>query len=351
MNTAAHRTRLEPAVPEIGRWLAAARQLIPVPADHRSTTVDRRAALEILRCPPGILDLLVDNGLPSNGTGSEQAFDWHDLFNLGLYSGSGSSQPELTFKFALRWMSGPSASWLSARVWEMDMTVACGRDRCGDDPVWRIAKPVPELHGGHVIEWDLRPGAVQERDGILELTGATAPRLRITVQTLGERMELVSPELRQLIRTFMDRNLRWVRMPDAVLRRPEKAHADGVANCISASLELEQQIAAAGYEVRTRMGWIMGMLDIEHAWIEVRDDDGVVKAVDPVLALLGRMAPGAPADFCDACLGSRLSRVLPTGLRAGEPLTQHECGGSRAPVDRRVSIRARRENRAVEHAR
>jgi hypothetical protein len=349
VRAAALHTPLEWATPETRGWLAAVKGLVPVPADHRSPTVDRRGALEILRCSSGILDLLVEHGLPSSGAGSEQAFDWNDLFNLALYSGSGRSQPERTFRFALRWMSEPSSSWLSARAWELDMTLRCGRDPCGEHPVWRIAKPAPELHGGRVIEWDLCPGSAYEHDGVLELSGATAPRLRATVQTLGERMELVSPELRHLVHTFMDRNLRWVRMPEAVQRCPTRLHAAGIANCVSASIELEQQIAAAGYEVRTRMGWIMGVLDIEHAWIEVRDDDGTVKAVDPVLALLGRMAPNAPRDFCEACLGSRLSRLLPTELRAGESLIQHECGGSKAPVDRRISIRARRESHEGEH--
>lgn len=52
-----------------GDWLAALRQLVPIPAPHRDESLDRAAALQILRCPEEELDRVVAEGFPCSGAG------------------------------------------------------------------------------------------------------------------------------------------------------------------------------------------------------------------------------------------------------------------------------------------
>ncbi|MGW4365657.1 hypothetical protein ACWEKT_08430 [Nocardia takedensis] len=332
------------AAPDNGRdldgWLRALDRFVAVPAAFAEPRLTRHQALEMLRCGDEVLDRLVAGGLPAAGTGEDRRFDWYDLFNLGLYSGTGRSQAELAFGFGVRWMSAPISTWTEEREWDVRLTLGCGRPRCGPEPVWRIAVPRPEINGGSILDSEVLPARPVTRAGMYESRAPQAPQVHVRVRTRGEHRRLLAAGATEIVREFIARDLRWVRMPERMQADPGAVHALGVANCISAGLELAQLMTAAGYQARTRRGWLLGVMDIEHAWVEVLDDDGVVKAVDPVFALLGRFVPDAPPDFADACLGSRLNRLLPTDLRADQPLVQHECDGAGAPVERRVAIRA-----------
>jgi hypothetical protein len=111
-----------------------------------------------------------------------------------------------------------------------------------------------------------------------------------------------------------------------------------VATCTALSRHLEERCREAGFLARTRRGWMLGMLDLVHAWLEVEDEDGVTKIVDPIFVLLAELARDPHPELPALCMGSQTNRLLPTTRRAGEPLERHVCGGGESPVEKRTTI-------------
>ena len=328
------------------RWLAARERLFAIPAPFRDERVNRADALQTLRCGEELLDRLVAHGLPCGGPPGDERFDAYDLFNLALDSGSGRSMPEMAFGFALRWMSGSPERWFEPRRWTVSVTVACGRDGgCGAHPRWSIARPRPDLFGGAVEQLAVTPPVPAGDGATIELRGSGGLGMACEVRTRGRRMALRNPRLREVVRDFMHAGHRWIRMPEGLQRQDALVLSHGVSNCISASLHLERLLRAEGFEVTTRRGWMLGMLDIEHAWIEVRDDDGAVKAVDPIFALLAAHAPESNPELEEVVMGSHINRLLPTLHAADEPLVHHVCAGAESPVRKTTEIRAARVER------
>lgn len=334
-------TSVAPPRQTAGDWLAACERLFAIPEPHRDEYVNRADARQMLRCDDALLDRLIAHGLPCGGTAGDERFDHYDLFNLALDSGSGRSMPEMAFQFALRWMSGAAESWFEPRHWTVNVGLQCGRrDGCGADPIWSIANPRPDLFGGRVERLGVQPGGAGEDGRAIACRGAAGLELSCEVHTRGRRMELLHPRLREVVGDFMHAGHRWIRMPERLQRQDALVLSHGVSNCISASLHLERELEREGFEVRTRRGWMLGMLDIEHAWIEVRDRDGEMKAVDPIFALLAAHAPASNAELERVVMGSQINRLLPTLHTAGEPLARHSCDGLESPIRKTTVIRA-----------
>ncbi|GAA2724418.1 hypothetical protein [Actinocorallia aurantiaca] len=322
------------------RWLAALEELFPVPEGYREEVVDRRGALDILRCGDGLLEELVAAGLPCSGPSGAEWFDRYDLFNLALHSGSGASAPETGIRFALRWMGRDPSTWFDERHWDLSVALSCPLpDGCpagkgdAEEPSWRAALPLPEAFGGRLLE--LEPP--QDGQDALRGSGPDGFTMTARVATRGERRELRSPVLRDIVGEY-DRS-RWVKLPVELQARPELVLPHGVAPCISVSLDLAARCRDAGFEARTRRGWILGMLDLAHSWLEVVDSDGRVKAVDPVFGLLSGHADAPHPDFRRACSGSFFNRLLPSSHEADQPLFRHRCGGAEHAPATRTTVR------------
>ncbi|WP_327697964.1 hypothetical protein [Streptomyces sp. NBC_00459] len=300
-------------------WLAALAELFPVPAGYRDERVDRFGALDILRCGEDLLAELLAAGLPHSGPPGAELFDRYDLFNLALHSGSGTSAPETGIRFALRWMGRDPGTWFADRTWDLSVDLSCPLDGgCEADPTWETSRPEPEAFGGRLLSLT---------------TGPAGSAFTARVATRGERRELRSERLREIVSEYD--GARWVRLPVELQSRPELVLPYGIAPCISVSLDLAAKCRAAGFEARTRRGWILGMLDLAHAWLEVVDSDGEVKVVDPVFAGLADHADAPHPLFREACAGSRFNRLLPSSREADQPLFRHRCGGAdRTPVSR-----------------
>lgn len=322
-------------------WVRSLEKLFAVPEPYRDECVDRAEALQTLRCGDVLLDELIERGLPCSGAHGDERFDRYDVFNLALYSESGRSVPEIAFQFALRWMAAPADSWFAPKHWTVRLGVQCGRaGGCSAHPSSSIALPRPDLFGGSLCDVIVEPSASGIGDGEVSLDSPGQLNLSCRVGSRGERMTLKSPRLAALVDEFMRVGYRWVRMPEGLQLQPELVLGHGVSNCISGSIHLERVLTDHGFQVRSRRGWVLGMLDIEHAWIEVVDDDGHTKAIDPIFALLAAHAPLSNPALKEVVLGSRMNRVLPTGHGAHQPLVRHTCGGSEAPIRRITEIRA-----------
>jgi hypothetical protein len=125
-------------------------------------------------------------------------------------------------------------------------------------------------------------------------------------------------------------------LPSGLRRDPDAAWRHGVADCVACALRLERELARLGFEARTALGHVLGLVPSEHAWVEVRDADGAWKALDPVLAALGGREPGTDPEFAAFCLGSVCNRLLPWDRTAAEPLAVHACAAPAAGVETTV---------------
>ena len=150
-----------------------------------------------------------------------------------------------------------------------------------------------------------------------------------TVHTRGALTPLKSPALQAIVRDFNALGVRWMKLPEALREDPHLVETHRVASCESASRYLATQCTEAGLTATTRIGWVIGMLDLVHAWVEVVDDDGTTKIVDPVFALFATTIPGANPLLNDPTVALRTNRLIPTGLQVGATVATHECPNAR----------------------
>ena len=321
-------------------WVRSLGVLLAIPTELRDERVPRATALEMLRCGDQVLDELIREGLRHGGEPGAELFDRFDLVNLSLYSGSGTSVPEETMRFALRWMHEHPSALFRPRAWDYHVELSCDRPGgCPDGPRgWTIARPQPEVYGGWAVSLESEPAGGDETD----LRSDGDPLLaRGVLVTSGEHREIRSARVREIVTQYTSAEYRWARMPEKLQWQPDAVLSQGYAPCIAVTLRLAEQCRAAGYPARTRRGWIMGMLDLAHSWLEVVDDDGVVKAVDPAFAILADHHAERPhPEFTAACFGSPLNRLMPTGHEADNPIMGHTCGGTERMPKHRTMITA-----------
>ncbi|MEH1100477.1 hypothetical protein [Micromonospora sp. CPCC 205561] len=308
--------------------------LFAIPPEHRLDDVDRDSAKQILGCDDDTLSALLDHGLPASGDRGAEHFDSRDLFNLALYSGTGTTVPEQAFAYSLRWMRSSTDDLLAPRASRLELRVACAADRCGPAPTSMLALPRPDRCGGAVSDLTVEPaddgaGRTGHPDGGGDHVVRAASGLAVTatVHTTGEQSRLRSPELRAIAAEFAAMELRWVKLPAALQDDVELIKTHGVASCASASRYLAQLCAAAGIPAVTRIGWVVGMLDLVHAWVEVEDADGATKVIDPIFALFSATVRGTNPLLRDPAVALRTNRLIPTGLQVGRPVAEHRCAG------------------------
>ncbi|MEU3914313.1 hypothetical protein [Streptomyces sp. NPDC029721] len=260
-----------------------------------------------------------------------RCFDTNDLYNLGMYSNKGTTQPELAFRMLFRFAGRPVDDLLREKTWEFRVRMECA-DCAGDAP-WRLEEPDVVRYGGRLADVT-RPAP-----------GSGSAQYAATVTTTGALTPLVSPALRQLVHDYMDAGYRWQMLPVPMQADHRQVHALGATSCIAASLFLAERFRAAGFRAEARRGWFTGVLggalDLPHACVEVEDEDGVLRTVDIAKAQLAARLPGDTGAFGELCLGSVYNKVIPSSASGTAPMARHECG-SALPVQVRADIRAAR---------
>jgi PAS domain-containing protein len=310
--------------------------LYPVPAPYREPRLDADEARSILRCGPEVFAELVAAGLPATEGPDGLLFDRHDLINLALHAGSGRSMPERALRFALRWMRDDPSSWTKPLAW--DFSIELRAEGAAESSSWSHPRFLPELTGGMIETWESST-AVRLTPELFVFGGPGPIGFSGRMRTAGTLQELRSPVLREITEGFLAAGYRWAKLPKTCQYDYEPIMAAGFAPCVAASVYLEKEFRSAGYQTETRGGWILGMLDLSHSWVEVVDDDGRVKQIDPVFERLSRFAADPHPGLARACLGSRLNRLLPAAIPAGEPEAIHTNAGASTPADISIVIR------------
>ncbi|MFJ2743726.1 hypothetical protein ACIO3O_29215 [Streptomyces sp. NPDC087440] len=289
------------------------------------------AAREMLGCDRADLDTLIDAGLPFETRDAVRHFDVNDLYNLGMYSGKGTTQPELAFRMLFRFAGRPVDALLGPKSWDFRVDLEC--PECDGAAPWRFEAPEPSRFGGHLAEVT----APQPGPG--------SARYTAKVTTTGALGPLRSPVLRTLTHDYLDAGYRWQMLPVPMQADHDLVHRLGATSCIAASLFLAEQFRAAGHRAVARRGWFCGVLggalDLPHACVEVEDEDGAVKTVDIAKAQLAGRLPGNTEAFQQLCLGSVYNKVIPSTASADVGLAHHGCG-SLEPVQVHADIRALR---------
>ncbi len=319
------------AVAENTPWEKVAESIEFIPPKYSSKTQPESVAEEMLRCEPAAIDRLVDAGLPFEHRSGVRYFDANDLYNLGMYSNSSRTQPELAFRLLFRFASRPVDALLRPKSWDFLVHLECV-DCAGAAP-WRMEGPDVARFGGSVVQVS-EPGE-----------SPRSARYAATVTTTGARTPVVSPVLRRLTREYLDAGYRWHMIPVAMQADYELVHCLGMTSCIAASLFLAEGFRVAGYQAEAKRGWFTGVLggalDLPHACVMVEDDDGALKTIDIAKAqLAARLSPDT-GEFQELCLGSIYNKVIPSTASGDAPFGHHECG-SREPAQVRADIQAAR---------
>jgi hypothetical protein len=308
-------------------WKEVANSIEFIPDEYSSRIHAETVAREMLRCDSADLDLLVDAGLPFTENDGVRCFDANDLYNIGMYSGSSRTQPELAFRLLFRFAARPLDDLLREKAWNFRVEMEC--TDCRGEAPWRLEAPDVARFGGR-------------------LSGVTAPaagrgkaHYAATVITTGARTPVVSPVLRELTRDYLASGYRWQMIPVAMQADYQLVHRLGATSCIAASLLLAERFRAAGYRAEAKRGWFCGVLggalDLPHACVEVEDDDGAVRTVDIAKSQLAARLSAGTAEFQELCLGSIYNKVIPSTASGNAPFGYHECGSER-PIQVRADI-------------
>jgi hypothetical protein len=304
-----------------------------IPAEYAARIHPESVAQEMLRCGAPEIDELVDAGLPFEDRSGVRHFDVNDLYNLGMYSGRGNTQPELAFRMLFRFAGRPVDDLLREKSWDFRVRLECAG--CEEVAPWHFEAPDVERFGGRTVG-----GAAPE-------PSRGSAEYAATITTTGTRTPLVSAELRRLTHEYLGAGYRWQMIPVAMQADHASVHALGATSCIAASLLLAERFRAAGYRAEAKRGWFCGVLggalDLPHACVEVEDEDGRTKTVDIAKAqLAARLSPDT-GDFQELCVGSVYNKVIPSTASGNAPFGRHACG-SPLPVQVRADIRAARRS-------
>lgn len=276
--------------------------------------VDVAAVRKLLRCDETGIAALLAAGLPGFGVGGE-SFRRSDVLNVGLHSGSGCTIPEIAEAHRVRFAAGPRESWIESRAWDVAFDLRCARE-CGEGS-WLLRRPSPERFGGSVKDWPATP-----------VRSSSPLRLGASVVVKGAEGTVESEHARRLFAELVDdlahQRIRYQYLPPGLRRDPEMAAANGVLDCMAASLLLERRCRDLGLRSRTRKGLLLGAAAVEHVWFELPGADGGWVPLDPVLAALVSRSGGGE-EFVKFACGSVTNRVLPWELEACQELLSHLC--------------------------
>lgn len=268
------------------RLVDALPAVVPTPPEYR-VWIDGTRALEILRCSPGDLEELVHAGLACE----EGRYDKYDVRNVGLFSGSGRTRPELEMIFFGKVLRSSQADWVSTQRYTITASAQCPRG--SDCPSSEWTAPGLALPDAHWTEEDVRTGKAEWR-GEVELSGqhATVQDPRI----LNAWTDLFAQYTFQFTpgRLALD-----------VTRTRERRSGDCDALC----RVLMQDLLGLGISTELQPGYIFSSARLRrHTWLEIIDIDGQSKVLDPSMAFLADRF--FTPDYKEFCCGSSLNRVI-----------------------------------------
>ncbi|MER6627352.1 transglutaminase domain-containing protein [Streptomyces sp. NPDC000987] len=289
-------------------WLGALDRLRRVPGPYFRATLDVTEAAKQLGASAETVHALIDAGLPAEEGSGGPRLDYHDVANLGLAAGLGRSLGELAEGRMLRMAAGEPEGWVKERTWRLRLTAPCDADGC---PGERPTAPEPELLDGTLLDF-----------------ADAGDHIVATVVTRGlpdaPRTAAVRAVYDDLLAELDDGTYQFGWLPHRLRALPATAAAHGMVDCRVAAWIMERRAREAGLAARVRVGFVLGLVGVEHAWTEVLEGDRWLP-LDPVLAFLARRHRTSNPAFTDFCRGSVHNRLLAWPAAADRPLVAHDC--------------------------
>jgi len=274
----------------------------PTWASYRSTT---QAAATLLRCTPADIAQLVRQGLPCAQSAQGPLFEYFDLMNVGRFSQSGVTTPEMVALTLMRFSRKSPSTWLGDKEWQVKVRLP------GDDPDrYRIRPPDFEAPGVTRLDQHAdRPGQAEAH------TGSYTAEVRLT----GAHDTIHLPAAREIYRELLA-DLHSGKVGYQAVCEPLRAEHTlawdlGMADCMVTNRVFADRLRSAGLRARARRGFILGLVGSEHAWCEVHEDGrwksmDVTFAARPAGLAVSRPVP-AHDEFVTRCFGARFNRILP----------------------------------------
>ncbi|WP_028049560.1 hypothetical protein [Cellulomonas sp. URHD0024] len=243
--------------------------------------LDARSAAEFLGVDDASVEALLRSGLVPTGP---RGIAYHDVAALGLNSGLGTSVSERGIAMMMRFARGGVEPLLGPVDWAFTVTL----DPSASDGAVEVREP---SEGGVLLS--VAPGR-------RTVTG----RLR----TFGRWSPFVAAELdrsfdRWVADVAPDGPLQFQWVSDVGREDPVARLAEGRVDCVCLALVAADRLARLGFATRLQRGRVLGLLDAQHVWLSVLDEDGEWKRFDPMLAVHSRRLWGRDTDRADAFRG------------------------------------------------
>ncbi|HST66987.1 MAG TPA: hypothetical protein VLM05_17535, partial [Mycobacteriales bacterium] len=269
----------------------ALNRFVTVPADVAQYDTDVETASRALRAEPAAVEALAGAGLPHVADPERgPLFDYDDVMNVGMFSGTGETVPELGLRFLMRFAAAAPASWYEPREWLV-----------GIDPAGSLG-PLAEGASGPRIEVRTPDTTAAGLEVLSRPCGdATLPPpldadlqtggYELAVRLTGERQTVTDPRAYAIwdgiVTPLAERTVTYQTVPERLRADHHRAWDLGIADCIVASKLLAERLTAAGLTARVRRGYLLGLFGSDHAWCEL-EEDGVRKPLDPVFCFVAR---------------------------------------------------------------
>jgi len=305
-------------------WRQAVRDVVWIPAPYRSATLPAAAARRALRCTENSFAQLVDLGLPHVEGPDGPLYDPDDLKNVGLYSRSQVTEVEMGMRLMLAFMRTTRQELIQPRRWRYRLQLI-SKAEAGGRLLRRVYRPMPEIWGGELETYTSSVGPPPEVSGpFFRMSQGT--EVDGTLTTRGTEQAVRSIAIRKIVDEFLDSGVRWHHLPPAFSASPEEPVSLGAGNCGALCGVLQQRLVDAGFEARSYHGWMIAVSEVAHGWVDVVDEDGAVKCIDPSFALLAGQNGFGSSDFRDFVIGSTLNRVVPSRAPLNGPFVEGAGG-------------------------
>lgn len=251
-------------------------------------------------------------------------FDYTDVVNAALHSGTGKTLPELGRRLLMRFAAGESHSWFSALDWTVTVR------QVPADELFRVAVPDLDADGVEVVDDPAAEGV-----GPTTSRGHQAGSYTARVRLAGERFAIADRRVRaafdEVMAALDSGAVHYQAIAEPLRRDHQRAWSLGVADCVVSGKVLADLLRDKGLRARARRGYLLGLVGNDHGWCEVLLD-GQWRGLDPLFAYLAAAhGRDGGAEFRDACLGSRFNRLLPCAVDDSESLFLR-LDGSPAPT-------------------
>jgi|SRR5215469_12863663 len=245
------------------------------------------AAARFLGVDEAAVRMLLASGLvPAVDTPEGPALAYHDAAALGLHSRLGSSVPELGLSMMMRFARQPEQALLVPLRWSFSV-------RCPKLPGAGAELRVPGA--GAIIVPNAAPDRASRTGSRTDsLTGWSLPgnagepaSLDGSISTHGVGHRILNTAANalydQILADVTSQRLRFQWVSVHGRRDPLARWHEGRVDCVCLAAVLASELARLGMETRIESGRILGVLDAQHTWVSVRDEDGAWKRFDPLL--------------------------------------------------------------------